>query len=35
VRVVLVVLDHLGVELVLELARNDAIDHGARIVGAS
>src|SRR5215207_7303672 len=35
VRVVLVVLDHLVVELVLELARDDAIDHGARIVGAS
>src|SRR5215218_7618749 len=35
VRIVLVVLDHLLVELVLELPRDDAIDHGARIVGAS
>src|ERR1700751_730294 len=33
VRVVLVVLDHLVVELVGELPRNDAIDHGPLIVG--
>src|SRR5215467_15210923 len=33
VRVVLVVLDHLVVELVGELARNDAIDHRHLIVG--
>src|SRR6266550_3629879 len=33
VRVVLVVVDHLVVELVGELARNDAVDHRRRIVG--
>src|ERR1700752_3146145 len=33
VRVVLVVLDHLVVQLVLELAGNDAIDHRSLIVG--
>src|SRR6185503_15599450 len=33
VRVVLVVLDHLVVELVGELTRNDAIDHRPLIVG--
>src|SRR5437763_3825341 len=34
VRIVLVVLDHLVVELVRELARDHAVDHPARSVGA-
>src|SRR5436305_7397005 len=33
VRIVLVVVDHLVVELVGELARNDAVDHRGLIVG--